>query len=189
MEIWKIFRNLKDVKHPYASCWEVSNYGRIKRDGIIVNPKITQWGYYSLSFGCVHKIVAEAFIPKSEEDILLGRNEVDHIDGDCLNNHVENLRWCTHSENVSFPLARFHQHESAKRNMFKGRPPKKAVLQYSLSGEFLAEFPGVIEAGEKCNIWKGGISTCLKGKQKTAGGYIWKYKEATLTDEETDSNK
>ena len=32
-EQWKIFRYLKDDKHPYASKWEVSNLGRIKRDG------------------------------------------------------------------------------------------------------------------------------------------------------------
>ncbi|MDE5758231.1 MAG: hypothetical protein K2H85_06420 [Allobaculum sp.] len=35
----------------------------------------------------------------------------------------------------------------------------------------------MLEAVEACGIWKGGISTVLKGKQKTAGGYVWKYKE------------
>jgi len=34
-------------------------------------------------------------------------------------------------------------------------------------------------------IWKGGISTVLHGKQKTAGGYIWKFKE----DYENEENK
>lgn len=176
-EVWKVFRNKKDKRHPYASVWEVSNKGRIKRDGNLVELKIGAWGYYVLSFGCVHKIVAEAFIPKTDDDIKLNRNTVDHIDGDVLNNSVENLRWCTHSENVSFPLARKHQYESAKANGFKGRPPHKPVLQYDIYGNFIAEYAGVLEAGEICNIWKGGISSVLKGKQKTAGGYICKYKE------------
>ena len=176
-EKWKTFRDLKDKKHPYASKWEVSDEGRIKRDGQYIEPKINDWGYKVLSFGCVHKIVAEAFVPKTEEDIKLGRNEVDHIDSNRLNNAANNLRWCTHTENVSFPLAREHQYESAKNNGFKGRPPKKPVLQCDTEGNLIAEFDSVLEAGYACNIWKGGISMVLKGKQKTAGGYVWKYKE------------
>lgn len=177
LEEWKIFRNLKDNKHPYASIWEVSNLGNIKRDGVLVNPNINDWGYYCLSFGLVHKIVAENFIPKTDEDIKLGRTEVDHIDGNKLNNNVNNLRWCTHTENVSFPLARKNRYESAKLNGFKGRPPKKPVLQFDKYGNFIAEYPSVLDACEKCGIWKGGISCVLKGKQKTSGGYIWEYKE------------
>ena len=175
-EEWKTFRYLKDKKHPYASKWEVSNKGRIKRDGQIVEPKIGDWGYETLSFGCVHKIVAEAFIPKTKEDIELCRNEVDHIDANRLNNVVSNLHWCTHPENVNFPLARKHQYEAAKGGGFRGRPPKKPVVQYDLHGNLVGEYGSVLEAGEICGIWKGGISTVLKGKQKTAGGYIWKYK-------------
>ncbi len=42
----------------------------------------------------VHRIVAEAFIPKVE-----GKDIVDHIDGDKFNNHYTNLRWVDSSEN------------------------------------------------------------------------------------------
>lgn len=175
-EIWKVFKDKRDRNHPYASIWEVSNLGNIKRDGKIIPLKIGDRGYYCLSFGPVHRFVAEAFIPKTQEDIQLNRVEVDHIDGNRLNNCYTNLRWCTHAENISFPLARKHRYESAKADGFKGRPPKKPVLQYDLNGNFIREFTGVVEAGESCEIWRGGISTCLKGKQRTAGGYIWKYK-------------
>lgn len=42
----------------------------------------------------VHRLVAEAFIPKAE-----GKDYINHIDGDRRNNHVSNLEWCNHEEN------------------------------------------------------------------------------------------
>lgn len=29
-EKWVVFKNAKDIRHPYASCWEISNRGRVK---------------------------------------------------------------------------------------------------------------------------------------------------------------
>lgn len=42
----------------------------------------------------VHRIVAKAFIPK-----VKGKKYINHIDGNRLNNSVENLEWCNHTEN------------------------------------------------------------------------------------------
>lgn len=44
----------------------------------------------------VHRMVAVAFLPP-----LDGRTEVNHKDGDKANNRLDNLEWCTHSENES----------------------------------------------------------------------------------------
>ena len=54
----------------------------------------------------------------------------------------------------------------------------KAVLQYTIDGDFVKEWPSATAAshGLGMNI-NGGIGEVCKGKKKTAGGFIWKYKE------------
>ena len=44
----------------------------------------------------VHRLVMEHFGPPAPE----GMNEIDHINRQRDDNRVENLRWCTHSENI-----------------------------------------------------------------------------------------
>ena len=49
------------------------------------------------------------------------------------------------------------------------------ILQFSKDGEFIAEYPSIMEAERTtgCNH----ICECCKGKRKSNGGYIWKYKK------------
>jgi hypothetical protein len=58
----------------------------------------------------------------------------------------------------------------------KGIPHKrnKKVLQYDLQGNFLQEWDSYTDVCSKLNIKT--LGSALKGEQKTAGGFIWKYK-------------
>lgn len=51
----------------------------------------------------------------------------------------------------------------------------KAIFQHTLSGEFVAEFVSIRYAERQTGIL--GISECLRGSNKTAGGYKWEYKK------------
>jgi len=52
----------------------------------------------------------------------------------------------------------------------------KIVLQYDLQGNFIKEWPSVRIASKETGINYSTIRSVAQGKQKTAGGFIWKYK-------------
>ena len=74
--------------------------------------------------------------------------------------------------------------EETKKRMSESKfgnhcAPTKSVLQFSKDGEFIAEYSSIMEAERKTGFNSGHICKCCKGKLKSTGGYIWKYKSNT----------
>jgi hypothetical protein len=54
----------------------------------------------------------------------------------------------------------------------------KTVYQLDGNGNIIREFPSVKAAAAYYSLSKDALSQCLRGKTKTCGGRIWRYKEA-----------
>ena len=69
-----------------------------------------------------------------------------------------------------------HLSEETKRKISQSKEVK-AVLQFSKDGELIAEYQSIIEAERNTGCYNENICACCKGRLKTCGGYIWKYKK------------
>ena len=70
-----------------------------------------------------------------------------------------------------------HRKKMSQANKGKIYAPTKSVIQYSKDGEFIAEYNSVMEASRYTGCDNSIICKCCKGTRKSAGGFIWKYKE------------
>ena len=52
---------------------------------------------------------------------------------------------------------------------------EKSVLQFDKQGNFIKQWDSIKKASVVVNGFDGSIGNCLKGRVKSAGGYIWKY--------------
>lgn len=166
----------------YEELYWVSNWGRIKSINYnktgkekILRPSKNRDGYFKVclcrdgkpKYFRVHRLVWEAFygpIPKGMQ--------VNHINEDKTDNHLENLNLMTCKENNNWGT----RNERAGKGIAKSRC--KMVEQYTLNGvHFMTWFSakGAVEVLGQLGYDTAAISRCCQGKQKTHKGYIWKY--------------
>ena len=142
-EEWKVYKETINNRTGHR-IYEVSNLGRVKLNGEIVEPQMRR-SYLCIAQFAIHRAVAELFIPNPDN-----KPYVDHINTITTDNRAENLRWVTHKENCNNPLTRKHNSEGHRGKVYTVESKRK--ISEALKGKQLSE-----ETKRK-------ISEALKGK-------------------------
>lgn len=108
----------------------------------------------------VHLLVAEAFVPK-----IPGKWQVDHSDGNPLNNRADNLIRATPKENRDNPIRLARLREKLGHG----------VIQMDGNGQVINTYETIQQAADATGISRTCISNCCRGNQKSAGSYFWQY--------------
>ena len=96
-----------------------------------------------------------------------------------LCNKYNNISQIAEELNVTRPTIRKYLIEYDLYDSFKMKYDfhSKTVEQYDLNLNFIKEWPSVSDAENSLNIARGDISQCALHRRRSAGGFIWKYKE------------
>jgi len=141
------------------SGYTIREDGEIRsRFGRVVKPQISKNGYVRVELWqdgqgkkyLLHRLLASAFIPNPQ-----GKPQVNHIDGDKLNNALCNLEWVTQSENQK------HAYDAGLQRGYK-KPT-------ALSTDHKAALCGSRWRGEKRIYYAGGLS--FKTPQEAASSH------------------
>ena len=132
----------------------------------------------------VHRLVAEAFLENPEN-----KPQVNHkIEGDegkkinmvifnedgSVNKEKSTIEWVTPKENCNYGTHTERAGKAISKANTNGKR-SKPVLQLSLSGDLIREWPSVGEC-ERNGFNKGAVAACCRGEKPHYKGFRWMYK-------------
>lgn len=107
-----------------------------------------------------HRMVAETYIPNPDN-----KKEVNHKDGNKLNNTIGNLEWCTSTENKR------HAVETGLKKTYE-------IYCFNESKELIAIYKNANSAVELLHLNPSGLRIACENEIKTLyKGYYWSYKK------------
>lgn len=110
----------------------------------------------------IHRLVAITFLPNTDNKPC-----VNHIDGNPSNNQVDNLEWCTYSENEIHSYTVLGKKiNRPKRKVGLKNPKSKPTAIYNMANELLFVFPSTGVAGRSLNISPECIAQVCNGRRR-----------------------
>ena len=193
IEIWRTAVYDGEV---YEGLYQVSNLGRIlslnyrntgkpglmkpfEKPNDYLQVNLRKNGEYKNCL--VHRLVAETFLENPE-----GKPEVNHkIEGEegkkinmvifdedgTINKEKTTIEWVTREENNKYGT----RNERASETQINDPNKSKRVLQLSLDGELIKEWPSTRECGRN-GFHQGTVAACCRGELKQYKGFLWMYK-------------
>jgi hypothetical protein len=174
----------KWMKHPikeFKGIYEISSHGRIRRisTGTILK-EIKRNGYRSHRYANgdfkksykTHRLVAMLYVPNKNPKKY---KDINHIDGNKLNNYYKNLEWTNCSGNTS------HAIETGLQKLYMRR-----VNIYDLNGNHIGTCESVKMASEITGVDHRNISNVCAGRRKRSGGYRFEYADDDPNKQEID---
>lgn len=165
---------MKPIKG-YEGLYAISEEGRVAncKTGFFLSGSVNSHGYRVVSLtkdgkktDCkLHRLLATAFIPNPNNFEC-----VNHIDGDKLNNSLDNLEWCTKRRN--------NQHAREELSLDFSEKP---VVQSTLDDKVIAIWANARVAATFVNGNASCISNCCRGTAASAYDYLWEYAGTTFT--------
>ena len=192
LEIWRTAIYDGEI---YEGLYKVSNWGKILSLNYnhtgkpkLMTPRKRKDGYLQVdlwkngeSKTCrVHRLIAETFLPNPENKPCVNHKiegkkgkkinmVIFNTDGS-VNKEKSTIEWATYEENNNYGT---HNERNAKARI-NGKRSKK-VLQLSLSGELIREWPSTRECGRN-GFNQSAVSLCCNGKKPQYKGFLWMYK-------------
>lgn len=155
--------------------YEVSNLGEVRRAGYwgykrrryhepyVLKQQVDRNGRMKVTLqeaGVAHTCHVSRIVALSFVDNPSNATQVIHIDGNIKNNKADNLVWSNSTSRTPYVLSM-----------------SKAVRQYTLDGEFLAEYKSACVIQRLFGYDHSTISDCCRRKKRhnTGYGYIWRF--------------